>query len=59
MTLNQLMVKAQCILLTDTSYRILREHKKIKTLRILVLLTKGYKYPLINPTLVKINNPSK
>ena len=59
MTLKQLMVKAQCILLTDASYRILREPKKLKILRILMLLTKGYKYPLIILTLVEINYPSK
>ena len=50
MTLNQLMVKAQCILLTDVSYRILREPKKIKIIGILILLIKGYKFPLINLT---------
>ena len=47
MTLNQLMVKAQCILLTDVSERILREPKKIKIIRILLLLIEGYKFPLI------------
>ena len=57
MTLNQLMVKAQCILLTDISYRILREPKKIKILRIFILLIKGYTFPLIILTRVKINHP--
>ena len=40
MTLQHLMVKAQCVLLTDTSCRILREPKKIKILKILMLLIK-------------------
>ena len=51
-TLNQSMVRAQCVLLIDASYRILREPKKIKGLRILI---KSFKYP----KLVKINYASK
>ena len=47
MTSNQSMAKAQCILLTDVSYRILREPRKKKILTILILLIKGYKFPLI------------
>ena len=49
MTLNQSMVWAQCVLLTDATYRILREPKKVKDLRILMLLIKGCNYPLIIP----------
>ena len=43
MTLNLSMVRAWCILSTDASYRILREPKKIKDLKILMLLIKGCK----------------
>ena len=53
------MVKAQCMLLSDANYRILREPKKIKILMILTLLTKGYKYPFIIPILLVINQPMK
>ena len=59
MTLNQLMVKAQCVLLTDVSYRILREPKKIKIIRIPILLIKGCKFPLIIQIRVEINHPLK
>ena len=59
MTLNQLMGKAQCILLTDISYRILREPKKIKIIRIPILLIKGCKFPHIIWTRVEINHPLK
>ena len=59
MTLNQLMMKAQCILLTDASCMILREPKKIKILQILMLLIKGYKFPPIILTWGKINPPLK
>ena len=59
MTLNQVMVKAHCILLTDVSCRILKEPKKINILRILMLLIKGYKFPLVILTWVKRNDPFK
>ena len=49
MTLNQLMVKAQCILLIDVNYRILKGPRKIKDLEILAPFIKGYKCPLTTP----------
>ena len=47
------------MILSDAIYRILREPKKIKIVMILTLLTKGYKYPLVIPILLVINQPLK
>ena len=59
MTLNQLMVKARCVLLTNGSYRILREPKKIKGSKNPYASHQGLQVSSYNPKVSQDNSPLK
>ena len=59
MTLNQLIVKAQCILLTDASYRVLRKPKKIKVSKDPYASHQGSQVPSYNLNISKDKSPLK